>query len=185
MELLAGCGSNRDQKIRYPGATGKWQQLVTLDMNPDHKPDVVHDLTVLPYPFADDTFESVNLYDVLEHMGQQGDYKAFFAQFSEFWRILKPGGYLAGVSPYYSSPWAWGDPGHSRVIGPECLTFLDQDQYVQQVGNTPLTDYRFCYRADFECVHSEVMTPLLQHVYILQAIKPSRWARPSPAPQPA
>lgn len=141
-------------------------------MNDDHKPDVVHDLTVLPLPFEDDTFDEIHCYEVLEHTGQQGDWRFFFAQFSEFWRILKPDGVLLGTSPAPGSAWAWGDPGHTRVLSPEAFTFLVQRQYTAQVGVTPMTDYRFVYKADFE--------PRLLQVegtgfhYILQAIKPSR-----------
>jgi SAM-dependent methyltransferase len=175
MELLAGCGSSRDMRFYLPGCDG-WTNLVTLDFNDRHKPDVVHDLNVLPYPFADDTFDQIHIYEVMEHLGQQGDFKTFFAQWSEFWRILKPGGHLVGTSPGEASPWAWGDPGHTRIIGQECLAYLDQAEYTKQVGKTAMTDYRFCYAADFEVVHSEVIAESQQHVYALAAIKPSRCA---------
>jgi SAM-dependent methyltransferase len=170
MELLAGCGSSRDMKLALPDCDG-WTNLVTLDMNPDHKPDVVHDLTQLPYPFPDNHFDQMHFYDVLEHLGQQGDYKTFFAQFSEFWRILKPGGHLLAVSPGPSSPWAWGDPGHTRIMTQECLTFLHQPAYAQ-IGRTPMSDYRFCYQADFDINHSVIDGNA--HIFILEAIKPSR-----------
>ena len=66
MELLIGCGSNPARKIAIGGRT-EWSALTTLDMSEDHNPDVVHDLAVLPYPFADDTFDEIHAYDVLEH----------------------------------------------------------------------------------------------------------------------
>jgi SAM-dependent methyltransferase len=176
MELLAGCGSNRTMKL--PMIAKAWTNLVTLDINADHSPDVVHDLSVLPYPFADDTFDEVHLYEVMEHLGQQGDYQAFFAQFAEFWRILKPGGHLIATSPAPDSPWAWGDPGHTRIMGPQCLTYLVQPEYTKQVGVTPMTDYRFCYEADFELLMSTTEAcDGTQHVYVLQAVKPSRIER--------
>lgn len=127
-----------------------WTELVTLDWNAEHKPDVVHDLERLPYPFADDTFDEVHAYEVLEHLGQQGDFRAFFAQFTEFWRILKPGGRLAATCPSYLSMWAWGDPSHRRVLTSGSLVFLSQRQYREQVGKTAMSDFRFCYTADFE-----------------------------------
>ena len=163
-------------KVKLQGCDG-WTELVTLDINGDHNPDVVHDLTVLPYPFADDTFHQVHLYDVLEHLGQQGDYRTFFGQFAEFWRILKPGGFLVACSPGPMSRWAWGDPGHTRIMGQECLVFLDQRQYTEQVGKTPITDYRFVYKADFNVAFSDVNSNG-QHFYALEAVKPSRIVRP-------
>lgn len=171
MELLAGCGSRHAMQM-FVGGTKGWTDLVTLDINPDHNPDVVHDLTVLPYPFADDTFDQVHVYEVMEHLGQQGDYKTFFAQWAEFWRILKPGGFLLGSSPSPQADWAWGDPGHTRIIGPECLTYLVQTEYDEQVGKTQMTDYRFCYAADYDLVFSDATTD--QHRYVLRAVKPSR-----------
>lgn len=169
-ELLAGCGSSRVRQFAIDGRKD-WTELVTLDLNPAHQPDVVHDLNVLPYPFADDTFDEIHLYEVLEHLGRQGDYLSFFAQFSELWRILKPGGTLCGTSPAALSPWAWGDPGHTRIISPEAFTFLNQNEY-KQVGTTPMTDYRFCYQADFEPTIREIRSQ--KFVFALQAVKPSR-----------
>jgi SAM-dependent methyltransferase len=171
LELLIGAGSRRGKNLTW-GGRSEWAALTTLDINADHKPDVVHDLTVLPLPFEDNTFEEIHAYEVLEHTGQQGDWRFFFAQFSEFWRILKPGGVLLGTSPAPNAAWTWGDPGHTRVMSVEAMTFLVQRQYTAQVGVTPMTDYRFVYKADFE--------PRLLHVengqfsYIMEAVKPSR-----------
>jgi SAM-dependent methyltransferase len=141
-------------------------------MNAAHAPDVVHDLAELPLPFGDDRFDEIHAYDVMEHVGAQGDWRFFFAQWSDFWRLLKPGGVFCGISPGPASAWAWGDPGHTRIISPECLIFLSQPNYAQ-VGASPMTDYRFCYAADFEVVHA-VLEPTGQFHYVLQVVKPAR-----------
>ncbi len=151
-ELLLGCGSNRDKKL-FVGGRSEWAALTTLDYNDDRKPDVVHDLNDIPLPFDDESFDEIHAYEVLEHCGTQGDWKFFFAQWSDFWRILKPGGYFLGTVPLPTSVWAWGDPSHTRILPKECLTFLSQRQYEAQVGITPMSDFRFCYKADFEIVH--------------------------------
>lgn len=177
-QLLIGCGSTRDKRVSMPGDEA-WIDLVTLDINPDHKPDVVHDLTQLPLPFDDNTFTQVHAYEVLEHIGQQGDYKLFFAQFSEFWRILKPDGLLMATVPSLKSPWAWGDPSHTRVIPPETLVFLSQAEYTRQVGVTALSDFRYLYKADFETLMTQDNDTL--HAFVLQAIKPSRITAPKGA----
>lgn len=174
MELLAGAGRNHKKRLSWDGLPEDWTQLVTLDINPDHKPDVLWDLTELQYPFDDDQFTEIHLYEVLEHTGQQGDWRFFFAQFAEFWRILKPGGYLFGTSPSYASPWAWGDPGHTRIISHQCLTYLIQPEYDKQIGDTPMTDYRFVYKADFDLVYAH--TGGKRFDYVLKAVKPSRIA---------
>jgi SAM-dependent methyltransferase len=173
LELLIGAGSRRDKGFLAPGENPEWNHLVALDINPDHKPDVVWDLTKRPLPFDDNTFDSIRAFEVLEHLGQQGDYRAWFDEWSEWWRILKPNGHFIGTSPDCYSRWAWGDPGHTRIVSPETMTYLDQDEYTKQVGVTPITDYRFVYKADFNPIHLEV-TQERKFIYVLQAIKPSR-----------
>jgi SAM-dependent methyltransferase len=171
MDLLVGCGRNRIRRMPW-GGRNEWQDLVTLDMNPDHKPDLLWDLTKRPLPFAEGIFDEIHAYDVLEHLGQQGDWRTFFEEWSEWYRILKPGGVLCGISPYWNNAWAWGDPGHTRVISNECFTYLNQPQYDEQVGITAMTDYRFVYKADFNLLDQHVSEPCF--MYVLQAVKPSR-----------
>jgi SAM-dependent methyltransferase len=170
-ELLIGAGSSRVKKLVY-GGRSEWGALTTLDHNADHGCDVVHDLESLPLPFADDSFDEIHAYEVLEHTGHQGDWRLFFAQWSEFWRLLKPDGLFLATCPAATSPWAWGDPSHTRIIGPECLVFLSQPNYAQ-VGITPMSDFRHVYRADFDLIHSH--THGHQFEFVLRAVKPSRF----------
>jgi hypothetical protein len=163
-ELLIGCGHNRLKRLGANGREG-WTNLVTLDSNSDCKPDVLHDLDVLPYPF-----EEVHAYHVLEHCGRQGDWKFFFAQWSEFWKITKPGGLFCGIVPHYSSPWAWGDPSHTRIIAIESLVFLDQSSYAD-CGKTSMTDFRPYYKASWKLLYQQ-LTDDLQQMFVLQAMKP-------------
>lgn len=173
MELLLGCGNNRTKRL-YRGEFKEWTDLITLDMDPSCKPDVIHDLNNRPLPFQDNTFDEVFELEVLEHHGgPQGNFRAWFDHFSEIYRILKPDGYYFCTTPHWQSPWAWGDPGHVRVIPVEMLTFLDQTEYTKQVGHTPLTDYRWCYKADFSVYHFDEK-PGEYLRFVLQAKKPAR-----------
>ena len=169
-ELLIGAGNRREKVCHQPGREA-FADLTTLDIDPLARPDVLHDLDVLPYPFADNAFDEIHASEVLEHTGRQGDWRFFFAQFAEFWRILKPDGVLCVSVPSAASPWIWADPGHTRAILPETLLFLDQTQY-RQVGRTAMTDYRAVYRADFETVFKADDGQNFK--FVLRAQKPSR-----------
>jgi SAM-dependent methyltransferase len=171
MELLVGAGRRHERLIAINGDR-PWNKLVTLDINPDHKPDVVWDLTKRPLPFDDDTFDEIHAYEVLEHLGTQGDWRAWFGEWSEWWRILKPGGVIVGTSPSWDNVWAWGDPGHTRVMTTEAFTYLSQAEYTKQIGVTAMTDYRFVFRGDFDLVYANTHEGTLQ--FGLQAVKPSR-----------
>lgn len=171
-ELLIGCGNRREKVLNTPNGEA-FTDLTTLDIDPACRADLTWDLNVIPMPFTDNAFDEIHASEVLEHTGQQGDWRFFFAQFAEFWRILKPGGFLCASCPSLSSPWLWGDPGHTRVIAPQSLIFLQQPQY-EQVGRTAMTDYRDVWRADYDVVFQHDDGQSFR--FCLQAVKPSRIA---------
>lgn len=152
-ELLVGCGNSRIKKMGF----GKlaWDGLVTIDHDPNCGADIVHNLDETPWPVDDNAFDEVHAYEVLEHLGTQGDYRSFFAHFYEIWRALKDGGHLFATCPSYKSMWAWGDPSHKRIINAGSLSFLSQEQYELQIGTTAMTDFRWLWSGDLRCVHAE------------------------------
>lgn len=194
-DLLIGCGSRRNRIINV--RRSEWRNLVTLDNVASHEPDVLFDLStignwspgeligaddgkIIGYrkrgyrvmPFGEDSFDELHGYEVLEHIGTQGDYRKLFAQFTEFWRVLKPGGLLCATCPSWHSIWAWGDPSHTRIISPATLVFLDQTEYTRQIGKTAMSDFRHIYKADFRAVFAEERED--QFFFALEAVKPSR-----------
>jgi hypothetical protein len=171
MEILLGCGSNLNKKVVYNN-NFLWNNLITVDINEDHNPRIVYDLEKIPLPFADESAEEIHAYEVLEHLGNQGDYKFFFKQFNDFYRILKPNGVIIGTCPLYNQCWAFGDPSHKRVIQKESFHFLNQTNYTREVGKTSMSDFRYIYDGDFELVHYKEYQVTFE--FILQAIKPSR-----------
>lgn len=191
--LLLGFGGSYDKRIHLysDSTTTDWRdvdwrdiddvELTTLDINPAHKPDIVCDLNdvlylngkrLIGYPFEDNTFDRIDAYEILEHLGQQGDIKSFFLLFYELWRILKPGGVICATTPSWRSIWAWGDPGHRRIISSATLVFLDQNEYQKQVGHGPMSDYREHWQGDFE--GTIIKEDDSMFAFTLTAIKPAR-----------
>lgn len=171
-QLLIGCGNSRVRKLGFDDGHDGYTALTTMDHDPNCGADVIHDLDQYPWPFADDSFDEIGAFCVLEHLGTQGDYRSFFALFAEIYRVLKPGGHLFAICPSRHSAWAWGDPSHTRLIQPETLVFLDQTEYTRQVGKTSMTDFRWLWSGDFEVVASE--DDGKDHKFALKAHKPAR-----------
>lgn len=150
-ELILGSGSRgTEKKIFGPNKT--YENPVTLDILPVVNPDVVWDLNDTILPFEDKEFDEIHAYEILEHVGKQGDFEFFFEQFNEFNRILKPGGRVFITVPKETSVWAWGDPGHTRILPREVFTFLDRDNYGKGDART---DYSSYLRGSWKLIHAE------------------------------
>ena len=168
--LLIGCGRSRVRKVSLePPYPQDWDELVTLDMTHEVKPSVVCDLEQIELPFKDNSFDEIHAYEVLEHMGRQGDWKFLLAQFDEFARVTKPKGLMFVTSPRLDSPWLWGDPGHTRYIGPETFVFLNRAEYARQQGTTAMTDYRPYFKSDWRLAFK--ITNPHSNVLILMSVK--------------
>ena len=166
-----GCGRRFTKMVWQANSTDKYEgDIVRLDINPDVKPDVIWDLRKHPLPFSDNEFDEIHAYHILEHLAQQGDYEFFFAEFNEYYRILKPGGGFYGVVPKIDSKWAWGDPGHTRVFPKEYFIFLNKYYYDNQANDSAHSDYRYIYNSNFQTIfidekHDNAMA------FILVAVK--------------
>jgi SAM-dependent methyltransferase len=159
--LLLGSGSNHAKRLSWPDSPDKeFTDLTTLDLS---GADITHDLETLPYPIQSMSFDEIHAYEVLEHTGAQGDFRFFFEQFNEFHRILRPGGHFCGSVPRVSSIWAWGDPGHKRVL-PLCVfSFLTKPHY-EQLGKTACADYRPWIKGWWELIYTDESSDCLYFI---------------------
>lgn len=80
--------------------------FVNVDYYSRAKPDVVHDLDVIPYPFQDDEFDLVEADHCLEHLRDP------FAVMREIYRITRPGGLVRIRVPHFSRGFTHAD--HKR-----------------------------------------------------------------------
>jgi SAM-dependent methyltransferase len=92
--LNLGCG-------RYPKPG-----FVNVDWRDEPGIDLVHDLSILPYPFETESFDLVEADHVLEHLPE------VFRVMTEIHRILKPGGVLVLRVPHFSR--GFSHPEHRR-----------------------------------------------------------------------
>jgi len=161
-------GSGKEVRIPPFFELLKKEDITTLDINPDRDPDIIWDLNQHPLPFDDESFDQIFAFETLEHLGSLGDYRFFFKEFEEYWRILKKDGLFIASVPTMKSPWAFGDPGHTRYISKEMLGFLNQKSYENAGPTNPISDYRFCYKANFEIAEHKYYYQDWIYVFILK-----------------
>lgn len=145
--LLLGSGHKTQPEFNladlFPdaGFSKNYESVTRLDINPDCEPDILADASELHHAgLPREYYDEIHAYEVMEHFGAQGDYRAFFDTMNDIAELLRPGGHFITSSPNHDSPWAWGDPGHTRVILPETYCFLYKSTY--EVEDSPATDYR-------------------------------------------
>jgi SAM-dependent methyltransferase len=84
---------------------------VNLDVTAATSPDVVHDLNVVPWPFADNQFREVYAYDVIEHLDD------ILRTMDEIHRICRQGARVFVTVPHFSCSNAFTDPTHRHYFG--------------------------------------------------------------------
>jgi glycosyltransferase involved in cell wall biosynthesis len=74
--------------------TRRWMRKTTLDIDPRVQPDITLNLEQEPLPHADGHFDTVLMFNVLEHLNSRSKVVA------EVRRVLRPGGEFLGVVPF-------------------------------------------------------------------------------------
>lgn len=98
------------------GPHGKKPGSIGLDLRPAPHVDVVHNLDVYPYPFADDEFDAVEMSHIIEHVQRP------LHLMGEVHRICREGAIVRVITPHYSSQLSYGDFEHFHHLG--YITFL-------------------------------------------------------------
>lgn len=106
MILDLGCGTRKRE-----GAIG-------VDNNPQSDADVIHDLTLFPYPFEVSSATEIYLDNVLEHLPN------VVATMGEIHRIGAPGCRVRIDVPYFRSRWASVDPTHRHAFTVDSMGYF-------------------------------------------------------------
>ena len=112
--LDLGCGKKKRQ-----GSIG-------VDYSDRHDADIIHDLNVFPYPFADNSIDQVYLDNVLEHLNDP------MAVMAEVHRICKNGAEIKVIVPYFRSVWAFIDPTHQHFFTVDSFAYYDPSHVICQ-----------------------------------------------------
>jgi SAM-dependent methyltransferase len=140
--LLLGSGRDLRKQVHVKGQAEWAGELVTLDMNPRCEPTVLWNLEDRPLPFQDGEFAEIGAFDILEHVGKQGDWRGWFAEMAEYHRILEPGGWFFVLVPIGDD--ALADPGHTRFFSKTWFGFCSRRfQEHAQTNVSKVTDYRW------------------------------------------
>jgi len=90
------------------------------------------DLVIDPIPYADETFDYVTAYDLIEHIPRviyaPVRRKPFVELMSEVYRVLKPGGIFLSSTPGYPHAAAFIDPTHVNFISEGTLPYYFGDK---------------------------------------------------------
>ncbi|MFA5358766.1 MAG: methyltransferase domain-containing protein [Patescibacteria group bacterium] len=112
------------QKINFGCGHKHLSGFINVDNNPNVKEaDVVHDLNIFPYPFADSSVNEVIMDHVLEHLDDP------IRVIEELYRISADGAMLYIKTPHFSCNWL--HPGHKNGISTMLFSYFvhDGDDY--------------------------------------------------------
>jgi len=95
-----------EKKKLILGSAGKVaKDAITLDIDPNHEPDLVHNLNIFPWPFNNDQFTEIICHHVIEHLNDLSPVM------NELHRICSPEGVIYIEVPHHTA-WCANVPEH-------------------------------------------------------------------------
>jgi len=106
------------------GGGGRPQpNFVNIDIRDLPQVDIVHDLTVFPWPLPDECCTRVMASHLIEHINPANF--GFVNFMDEVWRICKPGAEFMIAAPYGLSPGYIQDPTHCNPVNEATFGYFD------------------------------------------------------------
>ncbi|HKV40709.1 MAG TPA: methyltransferase domain-containing protein, partial [Blastocatellia bacterium] len=95
---------------------------IAMDANPRADAGVIHDYDDLPYPFADNQFNEVLAFELIEHVRDP------MAVMAELHRITRPRGVVKVVTPHWTNPDCASDLTYRNHISSYSFRNLTEDR---------------------------------------------------------
>lgn len=128
-----------------PGAT-------TVDLNPTVRPHVIWDLNKTPWPFANNSFETVVALSIVEHLDD------FPSVMGEIHRVSRPGAMINILVPHFSSGAAFVDPTHKQHLSARSCDYFIEGSAIEM-------DYGFYVPYRYELVRCFVeLAPVCRYL---------------------
>ena len=114
-----------EMKILDLGCGNKKREgTIGVDYNDRTAADIVHNLNSFPYPFDDESIDEIYLDNTLEHLDD------VMRVMEEVYRIVKPGGKVKIIVPYFRSLYAFTDPTHKQYFAVLSFAYFDPDHNI-------------------------------------------------------
>lgn len=157
-KLNIGCGANPEEG---------W---INVDFNPQFDHVLKIDLRAKPWPFEDQSFDTVLASHVLEHFRDE----ELFNIMAECGRVLRVGGHLIGITPHALHSSAYANPFHRQLWDQSTPEHFCRATY-ERKGSIGTGAHQFMPLVDWKVVHLE-LTPseewrIKPHQDITEAMK--------------
>ncbi len=103
---------------------------IIIDNKPRSGVNVLCNLDHFHYPFKDNSFQVVRIWDYLEH------FEDIIKVLEEIYRILRPNGILKIMVPHFSNYYAFTDPTHKHFFGIKTMDYLIPNTKLYTLGYT-------------------------------------------------
>jgi SAM-dependent methyltransferase len=123
--LDVGCGSRK-----LPGAVG-------IDILRMPEVDIVHNLSIFPWPLGENEFDVILMSHVLEHMDD------LLRVLSEVHRISRSGAHIIIRVPYFRSTDAYTDPTHRHFFTSHSLDYFCEGENITNDCGASYVPFRF------------------------------------------
>ena len=139
------------RKLNLGCGFDKRDGFVNADGFKECAPDVLMDIEVHPWPFADNSFDYILMKHVLEHVGASFD--GFRAVMQDLYRVAAPGCEIEIHVPYFKHDSYWSDPTHVRAFTATTFTMMSKtvnDRWIAERANYTMLAYAL--EVDFEII---------------------------------